>query len=68
MTDGEDRGRPLAGALLLVLGCGAVVAFAFWLLDLYLGDMPSPAAGFTAGGGLALVSVLRAWWDQRRSR
>jgi hypothetical protein len=54
------------GTVLLAIGCGAVVALAFWLLDAYLGDMPSPLAGFVAGAGLALVSVLRALRDHRR--
>lgn len=68
MSDAGDRWRPLAGSVLLVVACGAVVAVAFWLLDLYLGDMPSPVAGFVAGAVLALVSVLRGWRDQRRNR
>lgn len=68
MTERADRWRPVAGSVLFVVACGAVVAVAFWLLDLYLGDMPSPAAGFVAGAALALVSALRAWRDQRRGR
>ena len=68
MSDPGERWRPLAGSVLLVVACGAVVAAAFWVLDLYLGDMPSPVAGFAAGAALALVSVLRGWRDQRRNR
>ncbi|MFZ5869977.1 MAG: hypothetical protein ACOYXW_05545 [Actinomycetota bacterium] len=68
MTGPEDRWRPIVGSVLLVLGVGAVVAGAFWVLDAYLGDMPSPLTGFLAGGALALVSVLRMWRDRREGR
>jgi hypothetical protein len=68
VSDTGQRWRPVVGSLLLVLACGAVVAGAFWVLDAYLGDMPSPLAGFVAGAGLALVSVLRGWRDERRGR
>jgi hypothetical protein len=43
-----------------------VVALAFWLLDLYLGDMPSAFSGFVAGALLALVAGLRGRRDARR--
>lgn len=67
MSSGQGW-RPLLGSALLVVGCGAVVAGAFWVLDAYLGDMPSPVAGFVAGSGLALVSVVRGWRDRGRDQ
>jgi hypothetical protein len=62
---GRWRG-PWAGLAVMCLVCGGVVALAFWLLDLYLGDMPSAFSGFVAGALLALVAGLRGRRDARR--
>ena len=68
MTAPAEPGRPLLGALLLVVGVGAVVGLAFWLLDLYLGDMPSWWSGALAASALTGIAMLRGWRDQRRQR
>ncbi len=62
-----DR-RPLALAAAAVLACAAVSAGAFWLLDLVVGDMPSPWWGALGGAVLAVLSYLRTGREQRRDR
>ena len=60
-----DR-RRFAVAVAAVLGCALVTAGAFWLLDVAVGDMPSPWWGAAGGAALGLISYVRTGREQRR--
>lgn len=51
-----------------VLGCGAITAFAFWLVAVLLGEAPHPWLGFVGGAGVAVLSYVRTGWSDRRER
>lgn len=49
----------MAVAAAAVAACAALTALVFWLLDLLLGDMPSPWWGALGGALAAVVSYVR---------